>query len=50
MKSLQELFEKYGYFAEKTIALTFDGIEGAQEIKDLMAKSGLQLVDILKLI
>ena len=35
---LQELFEKYGYFAEKTIALTFDGIEGAQEIKDLMAK------------
>lgn len=35
---LQELFEKYGYFAEKTISLTFDGIEGAQEIKDLMAK------------
>ena len=35
---LQELFEKYGYFAENTIALTFDGIEGAQEIKDLMAK------------
>lgn len=35
---LQELFEKYGYFAERTIALTFDGIEGAQEIKDLMAK------------
>ena len=35
---LQELFEKYGYFAEKTIALTFDGIEGAQETKDLMAK------------
>lgn len=35
---LQELFEKYGYFVEKTIALTFDGIEGAQEIKDLMAK------------
>ena len=24
---LQELFEKYGYFAEKTIALTFDGVE-----------------------
>lgn len=35
---LQELFEKYGYFAEKTVALTFDGIEGAQEIKDLMVK------------
>ncbi|MEY8661792.1 phospho-sugar mutase [Ligilactobacillus faecis] len=35
---LQELFEKYGYFAEKTIALTFDGVEGAQEIKNLMVK------------
>lgn len=35
---LQELFEKYGYFAEKTISLTFDGIEGAQKIKDLMIK------------
>lgn len=35
---LQELFEKYGYFAEKTVSLTFDGIEGAQEIKDLMTK------------
>lgn len=35
---LQELFEKYGYFAEKTTALTFDGVEGAQQIKNLMAK------------
>lgn len=35
---LQELFEKYGYFAEKTTALTFDGVEGAQKIKDLMAR------------
>ena len=35
---LQELFEKYGYFAEKTLSLTFDGVEGAQEIKDLMTK------------
>lgn len=35
---LQELFEKYGYFAEKTIALTFDGVEGAKEISDLMTK------------
>lgn len=35
---LQELFAEYGYFAEKTIAKTFDGIEGAAEIKNLMAK------------
>lgn len=35
---LQELFEKYGYFAEKTLSLTFDGVNGAQEISDLMTK------------
>lgn len=35
---LQELFKKYGYFAEKTISLTFDGVEGAKEIEDLMTK------------
>ena len=35
---LQELFKRYGYFAEKTIALTFDGVEGAKEIEDLMTK------------
>lgn len=35
---LQELFAEYGYFAEKTIAKTFDGIEGAAEIKNLMTK------------
>ena len=35
---LQELFKKYGYFAEKTIALAFDGVEGAKEIEDLMTK------------
>lgn len=35
---LQELFEKYGYYAEKTISLTFDGVEGAKEIADLMTK------------
>ena len=35
---LQELFEKHGYFVEKTTSLTFDGVEGANKIKDLMAK------------
>ena len=35
---LQELFEKHGYYAEKTISLTFDGVEGAKEIADLMTK------------
>ncbi|KRN31151.1 phospho-sugar mutase [Liquorilactobacillus mali] len=35
---LQELFTKFGYFAEKTVALTFDGVEGAEQIKNLMTK------------
>lgn len=35
---LQDLFAKFGYFAEKTISLTFDGVEGAQQIKNLMTK------------
>ncbi len=35
---LQDLFKEYGYYAEKTISQTFGGIEGATEIKNLMAK------------
>ncbi|MFT8392694.1 MAG: phospho-sugar mutase, partial [Liquorilactobacillus ghanensis] len=35
---LQELFEKYGYYAEKTIPLTFDGIDGPEKISHLMTK------------
>ncbi|GAK30567.1 phosphoglucomutase [Weissella oryzae SG25] len=35
---LQELFEKYGYYVEKTNSLTFAGIDGADKIAELMAK------------
>ncbi|MBZ2405478.1 phospho-sugar mutase [Liquorilactobacillus hordei] len=35
---LQDLFTKFGYFAEKTVSLTFDGVEGADQIKSLMTK------------
>lgn len=35
---LQDLFKEYGYFAEKTISHTFNGIEGATQIENLMAK------------
>lgn len=35
---LQELFEEYGYYVEKTISLVFDGIQGAASIKKLMLK------------
>lgn len=34
---LQELFEEYGYFQEKTISITMSGISGAENIKKLMA-------------
>lgn len=35
---LQELFEQYGYFREKTISQTYAGIDGADKIKALMKK------------
>ncbi|HJF53638.1 MAG TPA: phospho-sugar mutase [Limosilactobacillus coleohominis] len=35
---VQELFQKYGYFKEKTIANTYAGVEGPAKIKSLMKK------------
>ena len=35
---LQELFKKYGYFREKTIANTYAGVDGPAKIKGLMKK------------
>lgn len=35
---VQELFQKYGYFKEKTIANTYAGVEGPAKIKGLMKK------------
>ncbi|WP_281164192.1 phospho-sugar mutase [Liquorilactobacillus sicerae] len=35
---LQELFKKYGFFAEKTTPITFDGIDGPEKIANLMNK------------
>lgn len=35
---LQDIFEEFGYFEEKTISVTMSGIEGSGEIKALMAK------------
>lgn len=34
--ALQELFETYGYYEEKTISITMDGVEGTERIKQLM--------------
>lgn len=33
---LQELFEKYGYFIEKSISVTFGGIDGMDKMKNIM--------------
>lgn len=35
---LQDIFEEYGYFEEKTISITLSGIEGNEKIKTLMNK------------
>ncbi|EFT94153.1 phosphoglucomutase/phosphomannomutase, alpha/beta/alpha domain II [Enterococcus faecalis TX0012] len=35
---LQDIFEEFGYFEEKTISVTMSGIEGSGKIKALMAK------------
>lgn len=35
---LQELYEKHGYYQEKTISVTMSGLSGAEKIKALMAR------------
>lgn len=35
-KVLDELFEKYGYFAEDTVSIVLEGIEGQERIKRIM--------------
>lgn len=35
---LDEIYQEYGYFAEKTISLTLSGVDGAAQIKAIMAK------------
>lgn len=34
---LQEIYEKYGYYQEKTISVTMSGVTGAEKIKELIA-------------
>ncbi len=34
---MQDIFEEYGYFEEKTISITMSGISGAENIQKLMA-------------
>lgn len=39
---LNELFQRFGYFKEKTISVTMSGITGAKKIQDLMNKLRLE--------
>lgn len=33
---LDELFERYGYYAEDTVSITLEGISGKQKIAEIM--------------
>ena len=35
---IEEIYKEYGYYAEKTISVTLSGVDGAEQIKDIMAK------------
>ncbi|KRN28494.1 phosphoglucomutase phosphomannomutase, alpha beta alpha domain I family protein [Lactobacillus selangorensis] len=35
---IQELYKKYGYFAEKTTSMEFDGVDGPEQMAQLMDK------------
>lgn len=35
---IEEIYEEYGYYAEKTISVTLSGVDGAEQIKAIMSK------------
>ena len=35
---IEEIYKEYGYYAEKTISVTRSGVDGAEQIKAIMAK------------
>ncbi len=35
---IEEIYKEYGYYAEKTISVTLSGVDGAEQIKGIMAK------------
>ncbi len=36
LDGLEHLYEQYGYYAERTLSFTFEGVQGRQKIKDIM--------------
>lgn len=47
-KRLQQLFDKFGYFAEDLINIQLDGVEGQQKIKEIMESLRRQVPDGLE--
>ncbi|MDS5575853.1 phospho-sugar mutase [Streptococcus pneumoniae] len=37
-EGIEEIYKEYGYYAEKTISVTLSGVDGAEQIKAIMAK------------
>ncbi len=35
---IEEIYKEYGYYAEKTISVTLSGVDGAEQIRAIMAK------------
>ena len=35
---IEDIYKEYGYYAEKTISVTLSGVDGAEQIKAIMAK------------
>ena len=35
---IEEIYKEYGYYAEKTLSVTLSGVDGAEQIKEIMAK------------
>ena len=35
---IEEIYKEYGYYSEKTISVTLSGVDGAEQIKSIMAK------------
>ena len=45
--AMNDIYEKYGYYKEEQVSIVREGVEGAQEIKDMMTK--LRNTDIKKI-
>lgn len=45
---LQALYEKYGYYAERSASVAFGGVDGMRKMKDIMAKLRAQQFDVIE--